>query len=75
MNVPVSIGDKVVVLGSEYIESMRPVVVDINWLSDEYRYCINLLWSNGEESKVYSSDVNKTWMTENKYAEKLLSLN
>ena len=67
---PVTFGEKVVVLGSEFVEGFRPTVTDITWLDSEARFRIDLLWGSGDESKVYSSDIGKTWLPAARFEEK-----
>lgn len=63
---PVSFGDKIVVLGA-VTEQFRPTVLYMEWRPREARWEIELLWESGDESRVYSSDRGKYWLTEEEY--------
>jgi len=74
---PVNFGDKIVVLGA-VTEQFRPTVLYMEWLSHEARWEIEILWESGDESRVYSSDRGKYWLTEEEYLkrqEKRMMLN
>ena len=57
---PVYFGQKVLVFGS-LTELYRPTVADFQWLNNEARWKITLLWETTETSTVYSSDIGKIW--------------
>lgn len=66
---PLDFGEKVVIL-SPVCESFRPMVTYLEWLSNESRWKIELLWENGENTYIYSSDRYKYWMSEKEYLKK-----
>ena len=63
---PVNFGEKIVVFGA-VTEQFRPIVSYMEWLAHEARWEIELLWESGDESRVYSSDRGKSWLTEEEY--------
>lgn len=67
---PVAFGEKIVVLGA-VTEQFRPIVSYMEWLTNEARWEIELLWDSGDTSRVYSSDRGKYWLTEDEYLQKL----
>lgn len=63
---PVDFGEKIVILGG-VVEQLRPIVSYQEWLEDEYRWYIELLWESGDTTRVYSSGRGTSWMTEKEY--------
>jgi hypothetical protein len=63
---PVNFGEKIVILGA-VTEQFRPIVSYMEWRATEARWEIELLWESGDESRVYSSDRGKYWLTEEEY--------
>ena len=63
---PAEYGEKIVVFGS-VTEQFRPTVSHMEWLSNEVRWEIELLWESGCHSRVYSSDKGNVWINESKF--------